>query len=66
MGRFKEGKHRCVKKILLAILLMLILIVTCSFGNYRLAMCPYYIVKDGKPEIAIYGKNYKEGYGDFK
>ena len=37
-----------------------------AFGGHRLAISPYYIVKDGKPEIAIYGKNYKEGYGDFK
>lgn len=37
-----------------------------AFGASELAISPYYIVKNGKPEIAIYGKNYKEGYGDFK
>ena len=29
-------------------------------GYHRLALSPYYIIgKDGAPEIAIYGKNYK-------
>ncbi len=29
-------------------------------GYYRLAVSPYYIIgNDGKPEIAIYGVNYK-------
>lgn len=37
-----------------------------AYGGYRLTISPYYVIKDGKPEIAIYGKNYKEGYGDFK
>lgn len=29
-------------------------------GFYRLAVSPYYIIgEDGKPEIAVYGVNYK-------
>lgn len=29
-------------------------------GLYRLALSPYYIIgEDGKPEIAVYGVNYK-------
>ena len=29
-------------------------------GFYRLAVSPYYIIgEDGKPEIAVYGENYK-------
>ncbi len=30
------------------------------YGLYRIALSPYYIIgEDGKPEIAVYGVNYK-------
>ena len=30
-----------------------------SFCGYRATMCPYYVVVDGEPTIAIYGVNYE-------
>lgn len=30
-----------------------------TFGGYHATMCPYYIMVDGEPTIAIYGVNYE-------
>lgn len=32
------------------------------YGSYRAGISPYYVIgENGKPEIAMYGVNYKEG-----
>ena len=30
-----------------------------TFGGYHATMCPYYVIVDGVPQVAIYGETYK-------
>ena len=30
-----------------------------TYGGYHATMCPYYVIVDGVPQVAIYGETYR-------